>query len=275
MNPALPNPQQPGKWLSAALTVLTHVLLGLFLFYGVHWQSRPPETVTVDLVSSLPPMPRAQPAPQPKITPPPPPPPQPKAQPTPEPPKPVAKPDIELKAPKEKPKPKVEPQPEPKPESKPEPKPEKKPEQKPRTESSAPVAPSYADRLNQMMNQDAERARLDSLARADAARAANAASSARATGASKDWSDRIRAVIRPNIVLPPGVNGRPKPVFLITLMPDGTILSQHLTHSSGIKQVDDAVENAIIKTAKLPKPTDPNVFQRQLELIFDPYAPSN
>ena len=29
-----------GKWSSAALAALVHVLLGLFLFYGVRWQNR-------------------------------------------------------------------------------------------------------------------------------------------------------------------------------------------------------------------------------------------
>ena len=52
MNPALPGNDR-GKWTSAALAVLVHVMLGLFLFYGVRWQNRLPDPVEVELVSSV------------------------------------------------------------------------------------------------------------------------------------------------------------------------------------------------------------------------------
>ena len=42
MNPALPASER-GKWSSLALAAFVHVALGLFLFYGVRWQNRPPE----------------------------------------------------------------------------------------------------------------------------------------------------------------------------------------------------------------------------------------
>ena len=40
---------EPGEWLSLALAVLVHVVLALVLVFGVNWQSRPPESVTVEL----------------------------------------------------------------------------------------------------------------------------------------------------------------------------------------------------------------------------------
>src|SRR5450756_1627396 len=46
--------QEPGKVPSAVLAVLVHVLLVVFLFFGVHWQSRQPEAVMVELWNSLP-----------------------------------------------------------------------------------------------------------------------------------------------------------------------------------------------------------------------------
>jgi len=35
--------EEPGKVPSAVLAVLVHLLLAVFLFFGVHWQSRQPE----------------------------------------------------------------------------------------------------------------------------------------------------------------------------------------------------------------------------------------
>jgi colicin import membrane protein len=43
-----------------------------------------------------------------------------------------------------------------------------------------------------------------------------------------------------------------------------------MTRSSGNKAYDEAVERAIIGASPLPKPDDPSVFQRQLELRFRP-----
>lgn len=54
MNPALPGNDR-GKWASALLAVLVHVMLGLFLFYGIRWQNRLPDPVEVELVSPPPP----------------------------------------------------------------------------------------------------------------------------------------------------------------------------------------------------------------------------
>ena len=79
MNPALPGNDR-GKWASAALAVLVHVMLGLFLFYGVRWQNRLPDPVEVELVS--PPPPAAA-----QLAPPPPPAPPAPARPAPPPPR--------------------------------------------------------------------------------------------------------------------------------------------------------------------------------------------
>ena len=41
--------EEPGIHSSAILAILVHVLLFGILFIGVRWQSRPPETVTVEI----------------------------------------------------------------------------------------------------------------------------------------------------------------------------------------------------------------------------------
>ena len=85
-----PTTRDSGKWPSAVLTVLVHGLLAAFLFYGIHWQARPPAVVEVSLVPTIPapqvqeptrpepqPVPEPQPEPPPSPEPEPPPPPAP------------------------------------------------------------------------------------------------------------------------------------------------------------------------------------------------------
>ena len=45
---------QPGKGAAWALAVAMHVLLAMFLIYGIRWQTTAPESVSVDLVSYRP-----------------------------------------------------------------------------------------------------------------------------------------------------------------------------------------------------------------------------
>jgi colicin import membrane protein len=92
MSYAIPQ-DEPGGAASAMLSVIVHGLLLVFLFAGLHWQSKHPDTVEVELWNELPPIEQAQP------------PVEPKAEVKPEPPEPKAqKPDIavarEKKAPR-------------------------------------------------------------------------------------------------------------------------------------------------------------------------------
>ena len=193
MNPALPGNDR-GKWASALLAVLVHVVLGLFLFYGIRWQNRLPDPVEVELVSPPPPAAAQVAPPQPPAPPaparpaPPPPPPKPEPDDEPEPP-PRKRPDIAIKAPeprKQPPKPekelvrpepkKPEPRPEPKPEprkpeprpepKKPEPKPEPRPEPKKPEPKPEPKKPDPREAARAEAQARAEQARLDKI-RAD------------------------------------------------------------------------------------------------------------
>ena len=85
----LERPEEPGKKYALTFTLLVHVGLLAFLFFGVQWKRSQPDVVEVELWSSRP-TPAVQAAP-------PPPPPEEKPEPKPEP----------------KPQPKAEPKPEP------------------------------------------------------------------------------------------------------------------------------------------------------------------
>jgi colicin import membrane protein len=237
---AFPRHHDPALGRSFALAFLVHVCLLGVMFLGVRWQSHPPETVTVELWEP--------PAPAPKVEAPTPTPPPPKAQPEPPRPKP---PDIAVKAkPEPKPKPKAEP-PKPKPEAKPKP------------------IPDFDRRLREQMaleqkaldasRQERELTALLARQQADARTRARAA-----------WQDRIRGKIRSNIVLPLELAGNPEAIFDVALLPTGEVLTVRKRKSSGHAGYDQAVERAILKSSPLPKPDEPSVFERQLELRFRP-----
>jgi colicin import membrane protein len=278
--PGFEERSEPGLGRAIALAAAVHLILLAILLLGIHWQSQPPESVSVELWSSLP---APEPVPQPKVTPPPPkvepkpPPPPPKVVPKPPPPPPkvepkpeprLEKPDIAVK---EKPKPKPEPKPEvkPKPEAKPKPKPE------PTAKQLEEQAREQEERqLQKQLHQELARervalnvAREQQLIRQQLAQA-TAEANARALAA---WVDAIRAKIRSNIVLPPGINGNPEAQFDVVQLPTGDVLTVTLRKSSGNGALDDAIIRAIRKSSPLPKPADPSLFQRSFTLHYWPF----
>ena len=236
--------QEPGKVPSIVLAVVVHVLLAVFLFFGVRWQSKQPEAVMVELWTSPPATEKAAPAP--KVKPEPIPAPKPEVKPAP--PVEVPKPDIALEKKKE---PKKEP---PKKELKEEP---KKPEPKLNLDRSRDIR-AEAEREATAL----ERSRiLDQMKREGAVSAAKADAA---------YIDKLTAKIRSNVVLPPDIPGNPEAIFDVVQLPTGEVLSAKLRKSSGHKAYDAAVERAILKSSPLPKPDRPEQFKRSLEIKFRP-----
>lgn len=242
--PAQPR-KAPGKRISFVLAVLMHALLALLIIYGIHWQTSQPEIVEVDLVRAVPPAPTAAPEPEPKPEPRPQPEPkiEPKPAPRPEPVKPPPKPDI---AQKEKPKP--------------EPKPE-------------PPKDPFKEQLERELKEAEKRKAAEAAAREAAQELANLkaqqASSAK-SAALADYIARIKGKVRGNIVLPGDLKGNPEAIFEVTQLPSGEVLSVKLKKSSGHPAWDAATERAILKSSPLPKPAQPDLFSRTLELKFRP-----
>lgn len=234
---------------SAMLALAVHVLLIAALMLGVHWQSRSPDVVTVELWRP-PPEPVTRPAPPPPRVEPPAPAPKPEPR--------IEKPDIAIKA---KPKPK------PKPEVKPEPKPEPVAKAKP-----APPKPddTMAQRLlaEALQREDQQRA-VDRERLAIKAQLEREAQAARERG-QQTWINKIRDKIRGHIVLPPNIQGNPQALVLVTQLPTGEVLDAKLVFSSGHAAYDDAVLRAILKSSPLPKPDSAAQFVRELKLTFNP-----
>lgn len=91
----------------------------------------------------------------------------------------------------------------------------------------------------------------------------------RASGPSDSYAGRIRARIKPNIVLVEEVPGNPVAEVEVRMAPDGTIVSRRITRSSGSKAWDEAVMRALERTAVLPRDTDGRVHSPLL-LTFRP-----
>jgi colicin import membrane protein len=239
---AFPLRREPAMLRSFVLAAAMHAVLIGIMFVGVRFQSRPPTTVEVELWE---PPPQAE--LKPEVKPEPPPPPPPKVEPE----KPVAKPDIAVaKKPEPKPKPKAKPEPKRDRDS------EKRMQQRMREE--------LAMEQKAVAVQDEQRKERE-LKALIAKRETDARTKALAA-----WQDKIRGKIRGNIILPQGIPGNPEAIFDVALLPTGEVLSVKQRRSSGHAAYDEAVYRAILKSSPLPKPDNPALFERQLELRFRP-----
>jgi len=258
VGPGFEIPREEFVGTSALLALGVHVALVVALVLGVHWQSRAPQIVAVELWQA-PPAPQPRPEPKPvKAEPPPPPPP---AKPEPR----IEKPDIAVKAaPKPKPKPKPAPKPEPKPKPKPPPKAAEKPAPKPDESRAQQMLAEALQREQQTLAAERESRQIREQLARDAAAARE-----RATF---EWIDRVRAKIRGNVILPPGIQGNPEAMVLVTQLPTGQVLDAKLVISSGNTAYDDAVLRAILKSSPLPLPAPDSreAFRRDLQLKFRP-----
>ena len=249
-------PAEPGKKKAVAFTLIVHLLLILALFFGVQWKRSEPEAMNVELWSPVPVQAT-------RVAPPPPPPkevaPAPKPLPV-EPPKvvPPKAPEIVVKEEKKKPEPK---KPEP---PKPEPKPEVKPVDKKPPPPKVDPFKEMLERESRQRQSTAEQNLLATLADKEQKAAAN-------RRGLESYAAKIRGKIRGNIVLPPAIQGNPEAIFMVNQLPGGEILDIRLKRSSGIPALDEAIERAIRKSSPLPKPDDPSLFQRTLEIKYRPF----
>ncbi|MEQ1774397.1 MAG: TonB family protein [Burkholderiales bacterium] len=240
------------KTKARALALAMHAAFVILLIFGVSWQRKPESPVVADLWSSLPPM--TQPA-QPKVEVTPEPAPPPKPAPRVEPPVPKAapapapKPDIALK--------KIEK------EKKAEPKIEPKAEPKKREDDKAARLKKEAEQKKQ--NEERELQLKQFLAEKEATAKAAAQASEQGKIIS-EYMERIRSKVRQNIVEPPGLQGNPTAEFDVVVIPGGEVLSVKLVRSSGVAAYDAAAERAIMKSAPLPLPPNPELIQRFRDL---------
>ncbi len=257
----LERPAEPGKKLAIAFTLAVHLLLIAALFLGVQWKRSEPEAMEVELWAPTP-VKATRVAPPPEPPPPPPVKPEPKKpEPAPVKVEPPKKPDIVVKEEKKKP-----PEPPPKKPEPPKPEPKKPEPVKPEPKTVPKVDPfkEMLERETRERQVATEQNRLAALAEKEQRAAAN-------RRGLESYAAKIRIAIRNKIVLPPGLQGNPEAVFEVNQLPGGDVLSVKLKRSSGMPALDAAIERAIRSASPLPKPSDPALFQRDLEIKYKPF----
>ena len=266
-------PKQPaGMGMGMLLALIAHALLVVALTFSVSWRSSTPAAVEAELWAAVPQI--AAPAPPPPAAPrpepvPPPPPPVPKPAPAPQ-----AVPDAQIaieRARREELK---------REELKRE---EAKREAAKREVAKRELAKAEAERKKKELAEKEEarqeEERLETQRQVNLKRmlgqAGNNANSttpgtaAQSAGPSAAYAGRIKARIKPNIVLTESVNGDPVATVEVRLAPDGTIVARKLIKSSGAKNWDEAVLRAIDKTEILPRDVDGRV-PPLMEIDFKP-----
>jgi colicin import membrane protein len=225
---------EPYKLPAGALALVVHGAFFALLYFGVNWHNEQPQGMVVDIWNALP-APQAEPV---KVV----------LQPVPqvEQPRPVTPPKADIALPAKK-KPKA-------------------PEPKQAVEVKKPPV-----QLKQTVPKISEAELAQQAAQAEQGRAREA--QVAATGKVVDeYVARIRAKIKPNIVMPPDAQDNMQAEFDVILIPDGSVLSVKLTKPSGSIAYDEVVERAIMKAQRLPLPPDPSLFNRfrELHLTFTP-----
>jgi len=251
-------PKEPGRNTALILAGVMHVLLFLFLWIGIHWQSKTPVGVDAEIWDVA----TREAAPVPIVVTPPPPP-EPEVE-KPTPPKPSAEEiqeehdaEIALERAKEK---EIAAKKQLK---------EQQEEQKRQEDLVKEQKKQEAAKIAEQKKLDAkaEKQREDNIKRlaSQVAGPGGTGDAVKSTGNNRvdpSYAGKIAAKIKSNMnyVGPDNVAGDPTAEFRIDLFPDGSVRgSPRKTKSSGVPLFDDAVERAIIKSVPYPADKSGNV----------------
>ena len=269
MNLAAPlNEEERTNVPALVLAALVHLALIGALFFGVQWKSKETASVAVELWSAAPaPAVRPPPVVEPK--------PEPKSEPKVEP-EPKVKPDIAVKEEK-KPKKEEPKKPEPKKEEPKKVAPKKEEPKKPEVDRNSSLNDDISKELSKELKESQRKtsaremnARLNAELSQAGQLKGELAAAGRARGLA-DYVSRVARTIRGNIVLPPGIQGNPEGIYVVMQLPSGDVIDVKIRKSSGNKALDDAIERAIRKSSPLPKPDNPELFDRELKIPYKPY----
>ena len=259
-------PEQPGGFgVGALLALLAHAALVAALAIGVNWRSSPPDAaLSAELWSAVPEVAAPKPAE---------PPPQPEPKPVPPKPQPKPEPDPRIEQQRRDAQIAIE-------KAEREKKRREEQEEKERAEKlKAEKLAAEKAREEKLREEkakkeklEAERKRSELAAKLREQQLARMRELAGATGGptatgtaqrdaapSAGYAGRIRARIKPNLVLVGEVSGNPKVEVEVRCAPDGRIIGRRVVKSSGNAVWDETVLRAIDKTEVLPRDTDGRV----------------
>lgn len=235
--------QEPHRFSAGVLALMVHLALFALLYFGVRWQSHPPEEFMVEMWDALPnaevapeqlppPPAKSEPVPPPKVT---------------APVSPPVKADIEVREKKSR-------------KAEVKEKPAKKDEKKEKAAAKA--------------RQEAEQRELEAYSNRKAEQERIRAEVMTATKVQVDrYRDLIINKIRRKRKEVADVPKDAEAIFKVTLLPDGMLMDDPvLIKSSGFPAYDEAAERAILAAEPLPVPDDVSLQQmfRELKLSIRP-----
>jgi colicin import membrane protein len=121
------------------------------------------------------------------------------------------------------------------------------------------LAKAEEERLESVLAAQREAALKRSLSLAESSGTSGTGTAARASGPSVGYPGRIKARIKPNIVLTEAIPGNPVAEIEIRLSPEGRIIGMKIVRSSGVPEWDAAAQRAIERTEMLPPDIDGRV----------------
>ena len=85
-----------------------------------------------------------------------------------------------------------------------------------------------------------------------------------------EYIAQIKDKIERNWQRPPGSAAGLKCVLRVSQIPGGDVVGAEILTGSGDVAFDRSVVNAVLSSSPLPVPKDPSLFDRHIEITFDP-----
>ncbi|HEY3786856.1 MAG TPA: cell envelope integrity protein TolA [Steroidobacteraceae bacterium] len=96
------------------------------------------------------------------------------------------------------------------------------------------------------------------------------ATAARSSGALASWQAQIQARIQRAWLRPPTARQGIECVLDVTQVPGGEVVNVRIGSCNGDQAVRESIEAAVYRASPLPPPSDPSLFERNLEITFKP-----
>jgi colicin import membrane protein len=93
---------------------------------------------------------------------------------------------------------------------------------------------------------------------------------ARASGAMSTWAAQIQARIQRAWIRPPSARAGLDCTLYVTQVPGGEVVNVRLGSCNGDDAVKQSILDAAYRASPLPAPSDPSLFERNLEVTFRP-----
>jgi outer membrane biosynthesis protein TonB len=92
----------------------------------------------------------------------------------------------------------------------------------------------------------------------------------RGSAQAASWYDALRAHIERQWRRPVTAKAGIRCVVLVDQVPGGEVVNARISECNGDDAVRQSIEAAVFRASPLPSPPDPALFERRLELVFEP-----